>query len=112
MTAKDEGPKFNWQRLEEQAVVLAEQAKPSSEPGFWAKKSCNKCLGRGIHGSITTKIGTNTMKTGLICECAKKRFVKWRNDWVFEYCKKERAKATLESAPAILESVESVDKKL
>jgi hypothetical protein len=96
--------KFNWRRLEEQGLLESEKNKPSSDPAWWAKRSCNKCLGRGVMGTVTTKMGTNTMKNGQICPCASKRFTKWRNDYVADFVKRHRD-------PAILESADSVDKQ-
>lgn len=100
----DEPLKFNWRRLEERGVLESEKAKPSSDPKWWAKPSCTKCYGRGTVGFITVKMGTNTVKNGQICQCASKRFVKWRNDYVAQYVAKHRD-------PAILESTDIVDKQ-
>lgn len=72
------------QNLEgERALLAAEEAKPSKEPAYWAKRSCKRCFGRGIEGVITVKFGDgNTMKNEQLCYCASKNFAKWRNEFI------------------------------
>lgn len=96
--------KFSWNRLEEQGLLESEKNKPSSDPAWWAKRGCNRCLGRGVIGMVSHKVGNNTIKNGQICSCASRRFVKWRNDYVAKYVETHRG-------GAILESAESVDKQ-
>jgi len=74
------------------ALEEAEKAKPSADPQYWAKPSCNKCYGRGLIGKVTIKVDTNTIVQHALCICARKRFVKWRDPWVAEYLKKNAAK--------------------
>lgn len=93
--------KFSWNRLEEQGLLESERNKPSSEPKWWAKRSCTKCYGTGVFGTVTQKVGTNTVKNGQICVCASKRFVKWRNDYVAAYVAKHREKSILESTAVV-----------
>lgn len=100
----DEGTapvKFSWNRLEEQGLLESERNKPSSDPSFWAKRGCKRCHGTGICGIVTHKVGSNTVKNGQICDCASKRFVKWRNDYVATYVAKHREKSILESTAVV-----------
>lgn len=92
---------FNWNRLEEQGLLESEKNRPSTDPAWWAKRGCNKCHGTGICGVVTQKVGTNTVKNGQICQCAQKRFVKWRNDYVAAYVAKHREKSILESTTIV-----------
>lgn len=79
---KEEVDKLKLQTLTEKAIVESEKVKPSSQPSYWAKRSCSKCYGRGIVGVITQKIGTNTIKNEQICNCSSNRFKRWRDDFV------------------------------
>jgi hypothetical protein len=69
---------------------------PSTEPSYWAKKSCKKCYGRGIEGTITTSSrGGNSFKRQLICSCVNKSHQKWRKQKLEEYAKEEEEKKVL-----------------
>lgn len=60
-----------------------EKEKPSSDPAYWAKKSCKHCCGRGVIGTQTSKIeGNNTIVQNLLCVCARKNFRKWKEEWL------------------------------
>lgn len=76
--------------LEQTALEESEKAKPSSEPRYWAKRSCNACYGRGIVGTTSQKVDSNTLVTALLCHCVKVRFGKWRASWIQEYLDKHR----------------------
>jgi hypothetical protein len=71
--------------LDEEALHESEKAKPTSEPAYWAKRSCNKCYGRGIIGNVERKVETNTFVTPLLCNCANRNFGKWRDEWIKQY---------------------------
>lgn len=71
----------------ELAIEEAEKVKPSSDPKYWAKPSCNNCYGRGLVGKVTIKVETNIITQHALCTCARKRFLKWRDPWVAEYLK-------------------------
>lgn len=86
------------------ALLEAEKAKPSADPAYWSKKSCSKCYGRGIIGKMTIKIETNTIINDYLCFCARKNFVKWRDQWVKEYADKHKDVSTVPTS--------SVDKQL
>lgn len=94
---------IRYNRLQEQAILEAEKAKPTADPKYWAKPSCNQCYGRGVVGSVTKKVDTNTYVNSQLCICAKKRFVRWRDAWVAEFMKKNAEPAILES-PAVVDN--------
>ena len=71
--------------IDDEAIEAAEKAKPSGAPDYWSKKSCNHCYGRGVIGTITKKVDTNTVVNSVVCDCGKRRFSKWRDQWVKEY---------------------------
>lgn len=73
--------------LTEKAIEESEKAKPSSDPLYWAKSSCNHCYGRGLLGKVTVVIESNTVVQHAICSCVRRRFTKWRDAWVAEYLK-------------------------
>lgn len=101
---------FKWNRLEEQAIVAAEKAKPSSDAAFWAKRSCKHCFGRGVTGQIRIKMQGNTLINGQLCSCAKRNFVKWRDEFCAKYIEEHRTATEDPSKSAILESRVLVDK--
>lgn len=88
---------------EELAIIESEKAKPSSAPGYWAKTSCKHCYGRGIIGTCTSTLkGNNVVKQELLCQCAQKRFVQWRNDFTTKWLKEYRTpKPDAESTASI-----------
>lgn len=92
---------FKYNRVQEQAILESEKAKPSSEPSFWAKSSCNQCYGRGVTGTIRQKVDSNIVQHQQLCLCAKKRFVRWRDEWVAEYISKHTEPSILESAVVV-----------
>lgn len=68
-----------------------EKEKPSSDPAYWAKKSCKHCCGRGVIGTQTSKIeGNNTIVQNLLCVCARKNFRKWKEEWLAARKKKQQ----------------------
>jgi hypothetical protein len=71
--------------LDEEAIRESEKAKPTSEPAYWAKRSCNRCYGRGIVGNVERKVDTNTVVVPLLCNCANRNFGKWREEWIKQY---------------------------
>jgi len=76
------------------AIKASEDAKPSSDPDYWAKRSCNHCYGRGIVGQMSSIVQKNTIVQNLLCTCSKKNFQKWRDNWIKNYL------ATGSNAPA------------
>ncbi len=71
-----------------------EKEKPSSDPAYWAKKSCKHCCGRGVIGTQTSKIeGNNTIVQNLLCVCARKNFRKWKEEWLAARKKKQQGEA-------------------
>lgn len=74
---------MNINTLHDKALEESEKAKPSSEPSFWAKRSCKDCYGRGIVGKNTLTLpGNNKTTFDLLCVCSKKNFKKWRDAWI------------------------------
>lgn len=71
----------------------ARDACPSTEPAYWAKKSCHKCYGRGNLGTrtvfhpnrpakATNKVYTNGAFTlGVACSCTGKNYQKWLGEF-------------------------------
>ena len=47
---------------------------PSKDPEYWAKRSCTKCHGRGILGTLTTPSGEKVVPA---CSCTTKRYKAW-----------------------------------
>jgi hypothetical protein len=67
-----------------------EQAKPSSDPAYWAKSGCKDCHGRGVFGIVYTKLGkNNTLKHEKVCSCVTKAWRKWQDKFVEELRKKK-----------------------
>lgn len=72
---------------------------PSSDPAYWAKKSCKHCCGRGVIGTQTSKIeGNNTIVQNLLCVCARKNFRKWKEEWLVARKKKKQQKGETPSS--------------
>ncbi len=60
--------------------------KPSSDPSYWAKHNCKYCYGRGVEGKVTVKLKDgNTFVDEPMCVCAKKKWIKWRENKIEEY---------------------------
>lgn len=68
---------------EDKGLIAAEHAKPSSDPAYWAKRSCRTCLGRGLM-TVNGK--------GIVCGCAHRRFKVWRDEWIRNYTDPEKMK--------------------
>lgn len=81
-------PAMKVNSLIEKAIEESERAKPTDRPSYWAKRSCNKCYGRGVTGMTETKKDGNIYRNGIVCVCATRTFTKWRDAWVAEYLKK------------------------
>jgi len=47
---------------------------PSKDSRYWAKRSCTKCHGRGILGTLTTPSGEKVVPA---CSCTEKRYRVW-----------------------------------
>lgn len=47
---------------------------PSKDPRYWAKRSCTRCHGRGILGTLTTPSGEKVVPA---CSCTAKRYKAW-----------------------------------
>lgn len=47
---------------------------PSQEPSYWAKRSCTKCHGRGILGTLVKPSGETVVPA---CSCTSKNYAKW-----------------------------------
>lgn len=47
---------------------------PSKDPRYWAKRSCTKCHGCGILGTLTTPSGEKVVPA---CSCTEKRYRAW-----------------------------------
>jgi hypothetical protein len=77
-------------------------AQPSTEPSYWAKKSCRKCYGRGIIGKQHFFMPGNPAKsekneegkksytnsagqTDIRCGCTAKTYKKWLADFRLQY---------------------------
>lgn len=88
----------------DKALEESEKAKPSSDPAYWSKRSCNRCHGRGIIGKITTKVETNTFVMDYLCECAESRFRRWRDSWVKEYLKSDNNSQNVDNSTIISEN--------
>ena len=73
----------------EEFVTFARGNTPSNAPGYWAAKSCTKCLGRGIIGELTTPKGK---KEPLVCYCVSRTYQKWLTEQrkLFNQMKKEQ----------------------
>lgn len=85
------------QKYEEERQAFTQAAQewtPSQEPKYWAKKSCNKCYGRGIIGKRHlfpnkepaksgidehgNKIYVNSLvKLDVRCSCTRTNYEKW-----------------------------------
>lgn len=77
----------------EEAMKEAEDAKPSGDPAYWSKRSCNHCYGRGIIGNITSlDKNNNTFKQPHTCSCAQRRFARWKKDFVDNYIRVKQLK--------------------
>lgn len=77
--------------VNEEAILAAEAAKPSSAPDYWAKKSCRHCYGRGVTGFISIRVETNILRNEQLCDCAKKNFVKWRTKFCSDYVEAKKS---------------------
>lgn len=76
-------PKHEFKTIHQEALEESEKVKPSGEPAYWAKRSCNRCYGRGIVGTITTTLGKNNkMVNQYVCECAQNRYQRWQDNFV------------------------------
>ncbi len=84
-TIKNENSTLSVKSLYEIAVEECEKSKPSSEPIFWAKRSCKHCYGRGIEGLNTVTVQTNKMQMNELCSCARNNFKRWRSAWILQY---------------------------
>ncbi len=67
--------------LSDEVLLAAEKAKPSSDPAYWAKKSCKRCYGRGIEGTQLT----GSVRNEIACSCAVTKFMAWRADFIKNY---------------------------
>lgn len=47
---------------------------PSQDPAYWAKRSCTKCNGRGILGTLVKPSGETVVPA---CSCTSKNYAKW-----------------------------------
>lgn len=47
---------------------------PSQDPAYWAKRSCTKCHGRGILGTLVKPSGEKVVPA---CPCTSKNYAKW-----------------------------------
>jgi superfamily II helicase len=87
--------------LDKLALTEAEKVKPSSDSSYWAKRSCNRCYGRGTIGKFTSKVETNTFVQDLLCECARNRYSKWLKNWVNEFKAKYQNQSVLGSVTSV-----------
>lgn len=75
--------------LPEHILIEMEKDKPSPEPSYWAKSSCKHCYGRGVIGTVTTRVkGNNTICQHQLCSCALKKYEKWQEQWLVNRRKK------------------------
>lgn len=69
-------------------ISYVQEATPSSEPKYWANRSCTKCYGRGILGELTKPNGE---KSTPACSCTEKNYRKWLAQARYEFnLKKEK----------------------
>lgn len=69
--------------LEKHLLEELEKAKPSSDPAYWAKPGCKDCGGRGVIGKQTVTLkGKNVITNELLCMCGRKRWNKWKEEWL------------------------------
>lgn len=57
--------------------VVAEMM-PSKDPKYWAKRSCTRCHGRGILGTLINPSGTQIVVPP--CSCTAKKYKAWLID--------------------------------
>jgi hypothetical protein len=86
-----------YEEEEREFSLAANEAKPSNNPEYWAKKSCRKCYGRGIIGQrhifrsnesacVEGKKYSNSMGyEGIGCKCTSKNYQKWLVDFRMFY---------------------------
>lgn len=75
--------KVKLKTLFDKAQEELEKAKPSNDLGYWAKRSCNRCYGRGIEGTMKINIGNNnTLKQEVVCDCVTRRYKRWQKEWL------------------------------
>lgn len=69
--------------LEKHLLEELEKAKPSSDPAYWAKPGCKDCGGRGVIGKQTVTLkGNNIITNDLLCMCGRKRWNRWKEEWL------------------------------
>ena len=54
-------------------IRFIEEQNPSQDPKYWAKRSCTKCNGRGILGTLRNVSGEKLLP----CSCTSKNYSKW-----------------------------------
>jgi hypothetical protein len=57
-----------------QFMQVVQDMMPSNEPSYWASRSCTKCHGRGILGTVTKPSGEKVVPA---CSCTSKNYKKW-----------------------------------
>jgi len=55
-------------------IEVVKDMTPSKDPSYWAKRSCTRCYGRGILGTVVKPSGETTVPA---CSCIKKNYFKW-----------------------------------
>lgn len=76
----------------------AQDAAPSNQPGYWAKKSCNRCFGSGIMGTKhvfspgtsakmvrdedgNKKYDNCSFQLSVRCSCSENRYGRWLKEF-------------------------------
>lgn len=55
-------------------LQFVKEQTPSQDPSYWAKRSCTKCHGRGILGTLVKPSGETVVPA---CSCTSKNYAKW-----------------------------------
>lgn len=55
-------------------LKFVEEQKQPQDPKHWAKRSCTKCNGRGILGTLVKPSGEEVVPA---CSCTSKNYAKW-----------------------------------
>jgi len=72
----------------DEVLLAAEEAKPSKEASYWAKRSCKHCHGTGVAGvRVDAPSGGAVVRNEIACQCAVKKFTTWRNNFINDYLK-------------------------
>ncbi len=73
----------------EDFIAAAAAIQESTDPAYWADRSCNKCYGRGKAGRLyLTTDFKNEVPTDIQCRCAAKRYKKWLKAFRVEFNQK------------------------